>query len=41
MPGLWRMIVQSEKSKTLGFWQNKGSGKDFASYAHYDIGKDI
>lgn len=39
MLGLWRMIVQSGKSKTFGFWQNQGHGKDFACYAHYDIEK--
>jgi len=41
MLGLWRMIVQSEKSKTSGFWQNEECGKDFACYAYYDIGKHI
>lgn len=33
MFGLQGAIVQSEKSKTLGSWQNEECGKDFAHYA--------
>lgn len=33
MLGLQGAIVQSEKSKTSGCWQNEECGKDFAHYA--------